>query len=339
MKLIRLIPLAIPVIGCFAAAVDLCGSQPRSTKTPGGPAKKTQVDAAADVVEQFNQAQTEKPIPLNKQHTVLLDRSGKKLLLRAKVVLRDGILEMLCCPKQTKEHESVLAVDAKAFIIHAGLLALGAKPGQPVRYYPDYHPATGQRVDVFLQWRDKKGNPHRVPAQRWLRHSIFRYHVVEMKVLPKGLKISRETELRFDERNHELTWFGPMSKKQRDSLLSLHSDKQYQKAINSFYDQSQPRQMRAQWVFAGSVFDEDEKTGEKHYRAEVGDLICVANFSSAMLDLSIESSAGNDGRLFEAYTERIPPLDTEVTIELIPVFQSMTTKSDSPSKRIVNKKK
>ena len=85
---------------------------------------------------------TGKLIPLNKQHTVLLDRAGNKLLLRAKVVLRDGILEMLCCPKQTKEHESILAVDAKAFIIHAGLLALGAKPG-PGK--PGYVPNTSRK--------------------------------------------------------------------------------------------------------------------------------------------------------------------------------------------------
>ena len=45
------------------------------------------------------------PVPLNRQGTVLLDRDGKRLLLKAKVAARDRVLEMLCCLKQTKEHE------------------------------------------------------------------------------------------------------------------------------------------------------------------------------------------------------------------------------------------
>jgi predicted TIM-barrel fold metal-dependent hydrolase len=52
--------------------------------------------------------------------------------------------------------------------------------------------------------------------------------------------------------------------------------------------------MEATWVFAGSQFLTDERTGEKFYQAESGDLICVANFASATLDISANSSATND---------------------------------------------
>lgn len=72
------------------------------------------------------------------------------------------------------------------------------------------------------------------------------------------------------------------------------------------------------WVFAGSGFWVDEKTGQEHYLANQGELICVSNFSSAMLDLPIESSDKGGQLLFNAYTERIPPLDTQVTIVLQP---------------------
>src|SRR5687768_3825558 len=51
-----------------------------------------------------------KIVPLNKQETVLLDRPGRRVLVKSKVVLREGLLEMLACPLQTKEHESILAV-------------------------------------------------------------------------------------------------------------------------------------------------------------------------------------------------------------------------------------
>lgn len=72
------------------------------------------------------------------------------------------------------------------------------------------------------------------------------------------------------------------------------------------------------WVFAGSGFWTDPETGQEHYRAEGGDLICVSNFSSATLDLDIQSSATNDALMFEAFTERIPPRGTPVTLILTP---------------------
>jgi hypothetical protein len=72
------------------------------------------------------------------------------------------------------------------------------------------------------------------------------------------------------------------------------------------------------WVFAGSRFWRDEQTGKELYLANMGELICVSNFSSAMLDLPIESSDKAGQLLFTAYTERIPPLDTPVTIVLTP---------------------
>ena len=72
------------------------------------------------------------------------------------------------------------------------------------------------------------------------------------------------------------------------------------------------------WVFGGSAFWVDETTGQKHYQAEGGDFICVSNFSSAMLDLPIESSQANTALMFKAFTERIPPLGTPVTLILTP---------------------
>ena len=38
-----------------------------------------------------------KLVPLNKTQTVLIDVPGKRLLVKAKVVLREGLLEMLLC--------------------------------------------------------------------------------------------------------------------------------------------------------------------------------------------------------------------------------------------------
>ncbi len=45
------------------------------------------------------------------------------------------------------------------------------------------------------------------------------------------------------------------------------------------------------WVFAGSELYEDPATKKQVYAADEGDLITVANFGSAILDLPIASSA------------------------------------------------
>jgi hypothetical protein len=77
------------------------------------------------------------------------------------------------------------------------------------------------------------------------------------------------------------------------------------------------------WVFAGSrlypnPFDE---TKPPIYGANEGDVICVSNFPTAMLDLPINSSKDNDDLTFEAHTERIPALETRVWVILEPVAE------------------
>jgi hypothetical protein len=259
------------------------------------------------------------PVPLNKNGTVLLDMKGKRLLLKTRVVLQQGALEMLCCLKQTKEHESILSLDAKAYVVHAGLVSLGAKSGTPVRFTPEYQAPTGQKIAIFLNWTDEKGKAHRVPAQSMVRRSINRFRIVKMEALPEGVNLPKNSELRYDRKLKELSWYGPMTVKQKGEFLALSDNKEFREAIESFFEQSQPREMKADWVFGGSGFFRDEETGKEYYLAEDGDLICVANFSGATIDVAMPSSSENGDLNFEAYTERIPPKGTEVTVELIPV--------------------
>jgi hypothetical protein len=145
-----------------------------------------------------------------------------------------------------------VAVDSKAFVIHAALLAVGAKTGQPVQFAPQYVPASGTEVDIYVLWNDAEGKRHKAKAQDWIRQ------VTTGESMPY------------------------------------------------------------KWVFAGSGFWVDEETGEKHYQAEDGDLICVSNFSTATLDLPVESSQSNEGLLFDALTKNIPPVGTKVRLVLVP---------------------
>jgi hypothetical protein len=73
------------------------------------------------------------------------------------------------------------------------------------------------------------------------------------------------------------------------------------------------------WVFVGSGFMPDPQDPAKlYYRANDGDVICVANFEAALLDLPIWSTASGTND-YEAHTERIPPLETPVLVILEPV--------------------
>ena len=72
------------------------------------------------------------------------------------------------------------------------------------------------------------------------------------------------------------------------------------------------------WVFGGSDEYEDPDTKEKIYYGDSGELICLSNFSTATIDINVESSQSNAGLLFEAATENIPPIGTQVFVIIKP---------------------
>ena len=81
------------------------------------------------------------------------------------------------------------------------------------------------------------------------------------------------------------------------------------------------KELDQDWVFGGSYLIPDplDNTKKPYYAANDGDVICVSNFDTALLDLPIESSVQNDDLAFEAYTERIPAKDTAVLVILEPL--------------------
>jgi hypothetical protein len=77
---------------------------------------------------------------------------------------------MFACPRQTKEHESVIAVNCKAREAHAGLIVVGGESGHPARFEPEYSPATGSTIDIVILWHDKEGKKRSAKAQDWVRN-------------------------------------------------------------------------------------------------------------------------------------------------------------------------
>ncbi len=100
---------------------------------------------------------------------VWIDQQYKRVVLRGEVVFRQGPLELFACPKGTKEHEAIIACNGKAYLTHAGLLALGAEPGQPVAFRPEYRAASGPEIEVMIYWKDAEGKAQQARGQDWIR--------------------------------------------------------------------------------------------------------------------------------------------------------------------------
>ena len=181
---------------------------------------------------------------------VFFEKEGdqRRVIVSATVVLRQGQLEGLVTRKGTKEHEYILGVDADARLIHAALIAAGAKAGKPVQFDPKYVPASGSKIKITLRYKKGKETVT-VPAQEWVRN--------------------------------------------------LKTDKP----------------LASTWVFGGSqeVPDFDDNT-KKIYLANQGDIVCICNMETAMLDLPVESPRALDDRVYVANTEQIPAIGTEVEI-------------------------
>jgi hypothetical protein len=188
------------------------------------------------------------------------DPAAKHLILRARVVLREGYLEHLMCLEQTKEHESILATAAPPRMIHAGLLLTGAKEGHPVQYEPEFKPPAGTPIHIELSWQGPDGQSHHANARDWVKNE------------KTGKTLAQD------------------------------------------------------WVFAGSQFFEEQNPRRTLYAADGGDLVTVANFTSAILDVPFASSADEAALSFVANTEQIPPKGTYVTATFRPASPPVAPK-------------
>ncbi|MFM7057803.1 MAG: YdjY domain-containing protein [Planctomycetota bacterium] len=252
---------------------------------------------------------------LNPEGTVLLDPKKKQVLLRTEVACPDCILEMALVPEGNREHETILRIRAKAFVIHSALLAIGLEPGKPAVFSPEFRPPQGPVVEIQAVWLDASGKRRQRRLQEWVRHNTHRYQAAKLSGPPPGLQLPWKN-LRWDRFNSEILWFGPMTDAERDELLRKWKDPDWQKAIRQFHADGQSRPMTAEFVFAGSSMVRDEETGREYYQAEGGHLICTSNFPDAMLDLREESSASDGAQTYEGWTERLPPEGTPVLLLL-----------------------
>jgi hypothetical protein len=106
---------------------------------------------------------------LSPRYPVWIDPKEKAVIVDGQVCLTKGMLEMFACTRNTKEHEAIVSADTKAFLVHSGLLSLGAEAGHPARFQPKYEPPTGTEIEILIRWKDDKGRVQTARAQDWIR--------------------------------------------------------------------------------------------------------------------------------------------------------------------------
>jgi len=113
-----------------------------------------------------------------------VDRSRRELRVNAQVAMDRGWLEQAVCRAGTREHESLLVVEASPRAIHAGLLLLGLQPGAPGSWTQSADgalrsaPPTGDPVELWVrtaggdrplhEWIHDPRSGRAFPAHPWI---------------------------------------------------------------------------------------------------------------------------------------------------------------------------
>lgn len=113
--------------------------------------------------------------------TINLERQSVDI--DALVSLRNGMLELIACSKGSKEHESIVCTEALPSHIHASLLLLRAKPGNPAKSELidptkskwQHTPPTGSEVEVYLVVEDEEGHTQELGIDQFIRR-FSRHH-------------------------------------------------------------------------------------------------------------------------------------------------------------------
>jgi hypothetical protein len=209
---------------------------------------------------------------------------GKRCVdLEATVCLDEGFLELVTCTKGSKEHESIVAVSARAMHIHTALLLLGANNGHPAMRKPVDEektrwvnlPPRGDPIDVFLVTTNKDGKPIERPISDFVVQSSDRVDEVDGAVISPTKRDGK-------------------GKHEHETRLP-HT-----------------------FLFAGSHL-RDNGPGPRQYLADLsGHVISIATFGDELLCLPFHQTQDNDALVWQVNPESLPKAGTKITLRLRP---------------------
>lgn len=105
---------------------------------------------------------------LDKDSPAWIDKGQKQVVLQGETCKAGYPLEFFATLPD-RGYESVVVIYTRPSIVHAGLLAVGAKPGKPAQFDPEYSPPTGTEIAIEVRWKDKDGKVQHARAQEWIR--------------------------------------------------------------------------------------------------------------------------------------------------------------------------
>ena len=101
---------------------------------------------------------------------VIVNWQAPNVEVTGHVVLREGTLELFACSPRTREHESIVVVDAQPLRIFEALGLVGLSPGKPVTLdnkTQAWVPATGDAVLIEVRWKGA-GKIHTADIGTWM---------------------------------------------------------------------------------------------------------------------------------------------------------------------------
>jgi len=254
-------------------------AQEAGIKTP--PAKTTRENTPRQISPELRKAIEKLALP-----GVKINLDEWCVDVESRVCLTEGLLELIACTKDTKEHESIIVVDAKAVHIHTALLLIGAKPGNPASQQPINPEMTrfrhllpsGSPIEVFLVIKDQQG---------------------------------KETE-------------HPIS----DFIGPADSDDGFPETTEP-QDKEKPGKFPTHtFLFAGSVLV-GEKDEPRSYLGDLsGNVISITTFGDELLCLPGMHDHSNGALMWQVIGDKLPELDTKVTLRLRPVKAEAETKTE-----------
>jgi len=187
----RLIASLLLLVGCQTPPKNDCDEDCGSVVTPATPAdvEPTAIDAQQSSAVVPSQTTSVVPAPTKTEPP----KGGlREIFPYVRVDVQAGVvefdatvpidahdartplvyLEVVACPPDTKEHESLVVTNARGRDIHAALLMIGLKSGAPGLWdwtgpALEAHPPTGDAVEVFAAW-SQDGATHEAPIARWV---------------------------------------------------------------------------------------------------------------------------------------------------------------------------
>jgi hypothetical protein len=166
MRLPSIFPNALAFLTFLAAPLQTAHGQPAEGTTGPAAGQASSTLPQADLAKEF------------KLPGLVVNQEDRCVDLDATVCLKQGALELIACTKGTKEHESIVAVEARPIHIHTTLL-LGVPEGNPAMRKPldekgtrwSDVPPRGGAVNVFLVVKDKDGKTVERPISDFIKRS------------------------------------------------------------------------------------------------------------------------------------------------------------------------